>query len=296
VSARGARVVAQAKVNLFLRVLAREESGYHQLETLFCRLAFGDDVAVRLAPRGMALDCAGAELGPVERNLAYRAAAAYLARTGWSTGVAIEIRKRIPVGGGLGGGSADAGAVLRLLNALNPAPLDQQALLEVAAPLGADVPFMTTEAALALAWGRGERLLALPPLPPRRVVLAVPPFPVGTADAYRWLAEARAADQRAAVAPRLYTLDALSSWAGVASVAENAFAGPVEARHPRLAALRRALGDELDAELALLSGSGSTVFGVLPERPGDRALTSAADCVVVETEPAGRVAAVELSE
>lgn len=296
-SARSARVVAQAKVNLFLRVLAREEGGYHQIETLFCRLALGDDVTLRLAPRGIALDCAGAELGPVERNLASRAAAAYLARSGWATGAAIEITKRIPVGGGLGGGSADAGAVLRLLNALNPVPLDAQALLELAAPLGADVPFLATETALALAWGRGERLLALPPLAARRVVLVVPSFSVGTAEAYRWLAEARATERSdAAPAPRLYAPEPFSSWAVVTSVAENAFEPVVEARHPRLAELRRALARETGAEIALLSGSGSTVFGVLPEGSADRALTSAADCLVVHTETAPRVAAVEVSE
>jgi 4-diphosphocytidyl-2-C-methyl-D-erythritol kinase len=295
VSGRTARVVAQAKVNLFLRVLAREEGGHHQLETLFCRLAFGDEVVVRVASRGIALDCAGAPVVPVERNLAYRAAVAYRERTGWPTGVAIEIEKRIPVGGGLGGGSADAGAVLRALDALNPEPIGHQALREAAAPLGADVPFLTSEAVLALGWGRGERMLALPPLPSRRVVLVVPPFPVDTADAYRWLAEARAGGT-APVLPRLYTTADLASWRAVAGLAENAFEAPVEARHPRLDELRAALRRELGAEIARLSGSGSTVFGVLPEGSGDRALTSATDCLVFTTETAGRVAAVELSE
>ncbi|MDF1505979.1 hypothetical protein PYV61_23705, partial [Roseisolibacter sp. H3M3-2] len=187
-SVREARVVAQAKVNLFLRVLAREDSGYHQLETLFQRLELGDDVTVRVGVRGRSLDCGGADLGPVERNLAWRAAEAYRAATGWPDGHAIEIRKRIPVGGGLGGGSADAGAVLRALGALAATPLAADGLLGLAAPLGADVPFLTAEAPLALAWGRGERMLALPPLPARPVWLALSDAGVPTAWAFGALA------------------------------------------------------------------------------------------------------------
>src|SRR3982751_6289548 len=134
---RVARVRAQAKINLFLRVLARESSGYHQIETLFCRLALGDDVTVRVGVRGRSLDCNGAlpseGLGPVEQNLAWRAAVAYADAASWPIDFAIEIEKRIPVGGGLGGGSADAGAVLRALDALAPSPLAPQALLDIAA-------------------------------------------------------------------------------------------------------------------------------------------------------------------
>jgi 4-diphosphocytidyl-2-C-methyl-D-erythritol kinase len=105
---RAGRVAAQAKINLALRVLAREVSGYHQIETLFCRIALADTVVVRIVARERSLDCHGADLGPIEANLAYRAAAAYAAARGWPDGFAIEIEKRIPVGGGLGGGSADA--------------------------------------------------------------------------------------------------------------------------------------------------------------------------------------------
>src|SRR5689334_6916409 len=184
-----ARTVAQAKVNLFLRVLAREASGYHQLETLFCRLDLGDDVTIRTTTAGRSLDCAGAVmppegLGPTELNLAWRAAVAYHEATGWPNAWAIEIQKSIPVGGGLGGGSADAGAVLRCLNALAPTPIGSRELLALAAPLGADVSFLATDAPLALAWGRGERMLTLPALPPRSVALVRFPFGVATRDAY----------------------------------------------------------------------------------------------------------------
>src|SRR5205814_8031972 len=134
------------------------------------RIDLADDVVVRVGKPGRALDTHGAELGPVEKNLAYRAALAYEAATGWPDNFAIEITKRIPVGGGLGGGSADAGAVLRALDALAPHPLGSR-LAALGAELGADVPFMSLESPLALAWSRGERLFALPPRPGSPIVI-----------------------------------------------------------------------------------------------------------------------------
>lgn len=251
-------------MNLFLRVLAREAGGYHGIETLFQRIALADVVTVRAGAgvHGRSLECAGPAMppegvGPAERNLAWRAATAYAEATGWPDGFAIEIEKRIPVGGGLGGGSADAAAVLRVLDALAPRPLGDRRL-EIAAALGADVPFLASDAATALAWGRGERMLALEPLPERDVALVVPPFAVSTADAYDWVAASRG-EYRSSAA--LLTGDRLSTWDGVAALAANDFEPVVAARHPavgeHLAKLRRS-----GARIALLSGSGSTVFGV----------------------------------
>ena len=284
-----ARVVAQAKVNLFLHVLAREASGYHQLETLFQRLELGDEVRLAVGGRGRALDCRGADVGPVERNLAWRAALAYAAAAGWPDGFAIEIDKRIPVGGGLGGGSADAGAVLRLLNALAPAPLPADRLLDLALPLGADVPFLAAEDARALAWGRGERLLALPPLAPRRVALLLPPVGVATADAFGWLAADRAG---AAPRPRRLTLDRLGDWAGVAGLAANDFEAPVAARVPEVAALADRRGAIGGTGIYLMSGSGSSWF-LIPHQDGAPAAADGAGWRTVWTGTAERVAPVE---
>ena len=130
---RATEVRAQAKVNLRLRVLARESSGFHQLETLFLRLELADTVRVRRTPGPRTLDVGGdmdlSPLGPAESNLAWRAADAYLAESGMNGGFAIEIEKRIPIAGGLGGGSADAGAVLRALDARGALPPEGKALL-----------------------------------------------------------------------------------------------------------------------------------------------------------------------
>jgi 4-diphosphocytidyl-2-C-methyl-D-erythritol kinase len=266
--ARAARVAAQAKVNLRLRVLAREASGYHQLETLFLRLALADDVQVRATDGPRSLDVDGdvdpRQLGTPERNLAWRAADAYAEATGWPAGFAIELSKRIPVGGGLGGGSADAGAVLRALDAMAASPVGERALLAIAARLGADVPFVTSGHAYALAWGRGERLLALTAPAEREVLLVLPSFAVNTAEAYGWLAARGEVEQARPADTGVLAPDMLSQWPAIEGLASNDFEPIVAARHPSVdAALARLR--EHGCSPAMMSGSGSSLFGVLPE-------------------------------
>ena len=288
-----ARLVAQAKINLRLRVLAKEATGYHSIETIFLRLDLGDDVRVRVAP-GRTLDCAGpampaSGLGPTEKNIAYRAAVAYQDATGWPSGFAIEIGKRIPVGGGLGGGSADAGAVLRALDELAPNPLAER-LPELAASLGADVPFMTIDSPMALAWGRGERLLPLHPVESRAVLLVIPGFPVSTADAYGWLSSDRGTYQPVASVLRP---DLVATWESLHTIAVNDFETVVARRHPVIAKLI----DELDAAgaaLAMMSGSGSTVFGVFADPPDAARLARTTGLTVTETRTSERVVRVEV--
>ena len=263
---RTARVAAQAKINLLLRVLARESSGFHSIETVFLRLGLTDDVVVRVGDsiHGRTLDCGGAlppgGLGDTKENLAYRAACAYAEATGWPDRFAIELTKDIPTGAGLGGGSADAGAVLRALDALSPAPLGRR-LVELAPSLGADVAFMTIDSPTALAWGRGERLLPLPALAPRPVVVIIPSFAVSTKDAYGWLAHDRGSyEARAAV----LSPTELDTWEGIAAIAVNEFEPVVSRRQPAIAAYVEALR-AAGALLAMMSGSGSAVFGVFAD-------------------------------
>ena len=252
------RAIAQAKVNLRLRVLAREASGFHQLETIFLRLTLADEVTVRTGGHGRTLDSRGADTGPTERNLAYRAAMAFREAGGPDT-FAIEIEKRTPVGAGLGGGSADAAAVLRALNAQVAHPLPEERLMAIAARLGADVPFLASRAVMALAWGRGERMLALDPPPSRPVVLLVPPFPISTADAYGWLDDVAGPPP---MEPRLWHPDELSGWPALSTLAHNDFERVAAARHPEIDQLVNALRS-IGASPAMLSGSGSAVFGVV---------------------------------
>jgi 4-diphosphocytidyl-2-C-methyl-D-erythritol kinase len=279
VSTRVARVVAQAKINLWLRILAREVSGYHQIETLFCRLALGDGLVVRAGGGTCSLDCTGPELpneglGPMETNLAWRAAHAYMALAGWPTGFAIELDKRIPVGGGLGGGSADAGAVLRAFEALSPQPVGADALVSLASSLGADVPFLTqSRSTLALGWGRGERLVSLSPLPTRPVMLVAPPVRIDTAAAYGWIAQ----KGQPRVNGSVRHLADLASWTAVGSLAVNDFEEVVGARHESLRLLLDVLrSDQCDPlfgprRIVQMSGSGSTVFVAYDAGPSQSA-------------------------
>ncbi len=286
-----ARIWAQAKINLALRVLSREAGGYHSIETIFQRLDVGDDIVVRISGTQRSIDCRGADVGPAEKNLAWRAAVAYADATGWPSGFAIEVDKHIPVGGGLGGGSADAGAVLRALDGLAPTPLGPR-LLELAATLGSDVPFLATEQTVALGWGRGERLLALPALPPRPVALVFPPFSVSTADAYGWIAETRGP-----LFPRgsLLTWGDLSSWNNIARVATNEFEPVVASRHPEIASYIDALRNA-GAEIAMMSGSGSTFFGIFTAKPNSAELASTTRARVLVTRTAERVVGVERTQ
>lgn len=262
-TATTATLEAQAKINLALRVLAREDGGYHQLETLFARIDLADSVKVSTDTTVRELTVAGADVGPMQQNLAYRAAEAFMAEANWPTGFSITIVKRIPVGGGLGGGSADAGAVLRILNALAPQSLSDATIQTLAFRIGADVPFLSTDAPLALAWGRGERLLALNSLPAREVVLCMPTFGVETAAAFRWIDESRAADPLRA--PALIRAADLDRWDGIVRLAANDFETPVIHRHPAIATCLEALVAG-GARIARMSGSGSTVFGIFERR------------------------------
>ena len=287
-----ARVCAQAKVNISLRILAREESGYHQLETIFLRIDAGDIVTVRVGGDRRLIDAGEVDLGPAERNLAMRAAVAYHLATGWPDGFEIHLQKTIPVGAGLGGGSADAGAVLRCLDALAPSPVGRDGLVGIAGMIGADVPFLTLETPCALAWGRGERMLALPTPPSRPVVIVMPPFTISTADAYQWLTPPGVADPRRPIA-----LDesSFSGWPGLEALAGNDFEGEVAERHPEIMEIigtLRARG----ARIAQLTGSGSAVIGVFDQAPDIDEIASEVSGEVIPTHTAARVVEVDLAE
>jgi 4-diphosphocytidyl-2-C-methyl-D-erythritol kinase len=248
-----------AKVNLFLRVLAREADGYHGIETLFCRIALADTLSVIRSAAGVDLTVEGADVGPTEQNLAWRAADAVLAATGRKFGVQLQLTKRIPAGGGLGGGSSDAAAALMAVNQLAGNAIPRSELLHMAYRLGADVPFFMLESACALAWGHGQRMLKLRPLASMPLLLLLPGVPIPTADAYGWVDEARqSAGPRGSVA---LDLDVLGSWSDVARMAGNDFESAVFGRFPAIRAGFEALAGTHPL-LCRMSGSGSTLFAV----------------------------------
>jgi 4-diphosphocytidyl-2-C-methyl-D-erythritol kinase len=276
-------VAAPAKVNLRLRVGPREPSGFHALDTLFCALHLADSVVVRPGEAAEpALDVGYArpltrvpDMGPPGANLAVRAARAAVERAGLAHGPEIRLVKRIPAGAGLGGGSSDAAAVLRALRRLHPEALPADVLLALGTELGSDVPFFVMGAPFAHGTGRGERLAALAPLPARPVVVAIPDFPVATAEAFRWLDQDREEQGTDAPAvPEQPTHGTELSWDAVAADAMNDFEGPVFRRHPELEAIRDRLREH-GARPALLAGSGSTVFGVFDDGGSARAAADA---------------------
>ncbi len=291
-SVPAARLSAQAKVNLALRVGPRSPDGYHEIATLFARIELADDVVVRTLRSGVTITVRRSGLpdesvGPPDRNLGVLAARAYMREANWPTGCAIDIEKRIPVGAGLGGGSADAGAVLRGLDSLSPSPLGIDRLSRIATSLGADVPFLTLDAPLALGCGRGDDVEVLEPLPSRWLALVHPPFAVSTADAYAWLDADRAHRQADGLDSKALR-EAARDWDTVVAIAANDLQSPVEARHPVIAMhcdqLRRA-----GARLAMMSGSGSAVFGLFDEEPDVVALERASNATVIATRIPARV-------
>lgn len=252
-------VAAHAKVNLFLRVLAKESSGYHSIETLFTLLELHDDLIVERIPQGIELTVEGADTGPAEQNLAYRAAQMVLAATGNRFGVRIALTKRIPVQAGLGGGSSDGAAALAAVNRLAGDAVPRHELLQFATKLGSDVAFFASGAAFALAWGRGERLFRLTAPKPAPVLLAVPPYGISTRLAYEMVDAARATDSpRGGV-----VLDgaAFDTWGGIARLGGNDFESVVFAREPALRELFERVA-ETRPLLVRLSGSGSAIIAI----------------------------------
>jgi 4-diphosphocytidyl-2-C-methyl-D-erythritol kinase len=255
------RVPAFAKVNLRLDVLARRADGYHELRTIFQSISLHDTLHFEFSrKRGIELEIAGDPIlatGSRRENLVWRAAEALRRHVGLPRGVHITLKKRVPVGRGLGGGSSDAAAALAGLLRLMRRRIPRERLLEIAAGLGADVPFFLF-GGRALGTSRGDEIYPLPD-GRRRTLLVVSPgdIAVSTRDAYGWLD--RGLTKNSANS-RLWSFCALC-WSPQEDRLSNDFEKVVFRRHPRLAGIRRALLKAGAAEAAL-AGSGSAVFGI----------------------------------
>ncbi len=246
------RLVAEAfaKVNLSLVVLGRRPDGYHELDTVFQAVGLADRLTFEESD-GLTLEVDDPSIPAGAENLVVRAARALAEAAGVRPRVAIGLEKRIPSGGGLGGGSSDAAVTLLGLSVLWGLDLPVERLAAVGAALGSDVPFFL-HGGTARGLGRGERIEPLPDLPPRGVVLVMPPFPVATPDVFRRLG---AAEWDGSVA----------AGRGAAAVPDrNDLEPAAEALFPALRAVRGSLA-AAGAAQARLSGSGSTVFGLFPD-------------------------------
>ena len=251
---------AFAKVNLTLDVLGKREDGYHDLQSVMQTISVRDDVEIDVGTgEPWTLACSREDIPCGPENLAWKAAQVYCdAMHVDPQGLAIRITKRIPSGAGLGGGSADAAAVLRALNRHFGAPLSILALAELGAQVGSDVPFCTL-CGPAMVEGRGERLRKLPDLPEAVFVICKPDFSVSTPELYRKLDEttiAKRPDQRA--------MEAAIARGDLGQIAENignVFEPVVTAEHLELNYIRSIL-NTYGSLGQQMTGSGSAVFGI----------------------------------
>lgn len=242
------RLLAPAKLNLVLRIGPRRPDGYHELDSLVAPISLADELVLeRAGETGVRVACTAG----VRDTLVTRALLALLEESGARGGFDVSIEKRIPVGGGLGGGSADAGCALRAANDLLPDPVSDAGLLRIAASIGSDVPFFLSSGPARLR-GRGERVDPVPRLPPAAVLLVNPGVELSTADVY-------ARHEASGALPA--SLPTPSSFDELAAVLGNDLAAAAERLCPACAALRAELTAG-GAAATLVAGSGSTVFGL----------------------------------
>ncbi|MCX8157467.1 MAG: 4-(cytidine 5'-diphospho)-2-C-methyl-D-erythritol kinase [Verrucomicrobiae bacterium] len=256
------------KINLLLNILGRRPDGFHELETLFFPLPLHDRLEFEPAAggSGIVLTCTHPGLPTGPENLVYRAAQSFFATTGLPPAVRIHLEKNLPLAAGLGAGSANAAVTLQALNEMHHRPLTPAQLHELAATLGSDVPFFLQDRP-ALAFGRGEQLEPLPELTAMKngaVLLVHPGFGVSTAWAYRALAEfPEALNGRPGRARALAQVLQKGSLLEAAPHFYNALEAPVLRKYPLLQWFQDFLRGQ-GAIAALMSGSGSTTFALMP--------------------------------
>jgi 4-diphosphocytidyl-2-C-methyl-D-erythritol kinase len=263
-SARAVTVRAHAKINLDLRVLGTRPDGFHELRTVFQALDLHDTIECipRVGP--FAIECEAAGV-PLDRsNLVWRAAEALwrsLRREGSVRDVLVRVHKRIPLQGGLGGGSTDAAATLLALAHAWRLPLRPNQFVDVASTLGADVPFFLS-GGTALGLGKGDEIYPLADLPRHWVVLLVPGFGVASVDAYNWYDAERETGHGSMVREAQYVP---GPWPSRAAQMINDLEAPIARHHPEIEQMKTALR-RAGALAAAMSGSGSTVFGLFQKR------------------------------
>ena len=256
-------VLTPAKVNLILRVLERRPDGFHAIWSLMHTIGLNDELTLTMQPAAasrIALRCDQAGLAVDHTNLVYRAAELVLARVGRTIDLSISLTKRIPMGAGLGGGSSDAAATILGLTRLLGLEWSVGQMAEVGQQLGSDVPFFFVAPA-ACVTGRGEHVRPVQVTGARWIVLVNPGFPVATKWAYQQLAATRSGVCPLSSAVQQLNQRSVLDWSELVPLVENDFETPVFAHHPVLAQIKSQLLS-LGAEVALLSGSGATMFGV----------------------------------
>lgn len=244
-------VLAHAKLNLYLDIVGKRADGYHMLETVLQSVDLSDIVEVAAAREGIFVSCSNPEIPAGEKNICYKAAKRFVERVGGNFGAKIRIEKRIPDGAGLGGGSADAAAVLYALNELNGLPMRPDGLSALAAEIGADVPFCLS-GGIAACRGAGEVIEPLSPLPERFYLIVKPNFRCLTQSAYKLY--------DSAPVPAKNALEAFcNAGSRYPEMLYNVFEEVYG--NPEISSIKSKLR-ETGALGSCLTGSGSALFGV----------------------------------
>ncbi len=274
-------VAAPAKVNLVLRVLDRRPDGYHNVWSLMQTVGLEDELRVRLnhGSGQVTLHCDDRDLPTDARNLVYRAITRVCEAAGRQTGVHVDLSKRVPIGGGLGGGSSDAAAAILALNHLLDLKWTVAEMSRIGAGLGSDVPFFFN-APTAIVRGRGEDTMPIRLSGHRWIVLVNPGFPIQTHWAYEKLSQIRSRVPPLSQDLLALTRQADLTWENVVPLMENDFEEALKPSHPALGEIKQTLLNS-GAEAALLSGSGATVFGIFQE---DRMAAQASDALRRQTD------------
>jgi 4-diphosphocytidyl-2-C-methyl-D-erythritol kinase len=249
------QVLAPAKINLSLNILGRRNDGFHELDTLMAPISLYDEIRIdkRRLGKGIEFRCDDPSVPQGDDNLAVRAAKAFFAATKIEPAVSIELKKKIPHGAGLGGGSSDAASALLALNELFETKLSREALAEMAEPLGSDVPFFLFQSA-AVCKGHGEMVMPVKLQRQFSILLLKPAFAVSTAWAYsHW--------QYSREIPGIRY--EAQEFAGQTFV--NDLERPVLEKFVFLAQLKMWLLSQSEVGAGLMSGSGSTMFAVMRE-------------------------------
>ncbi len=260
------RIFAPAKVNLALRVVGKREDGYHLIDSLIVPINLYDEIRIgrrRKSMEELSVTCNDPQVPEGRRNLAYKSAALLLKQSKVRDSFHIHIKKRIPVGAGLGGGSSDAAATMLGLNRFLRLGWNRGSMLSLASSLGADVPFFVNGRA-ARARGIGEQLKLLPSFPRLWLVVLYPGFPVSTRWAYQNL-DLKLTKLNKNTRLNLYLQDPKE----LVRMLVNDLEGVTIPRHPRIALLKERLVQE-GALGALMSGSGSSVYGIFAAEKGAR--------------------------
>lgn len=256
-----------AKINLWLRVLGRRPDGYHELDTVFQAIEIWDEIEATI-DEDFSLVCDDPTIPVDSTNLVLRAAETLRGACGPSAagrGARLVLRKRIPAGAGLGGGSSDAAGTLLLLDRLWGTGVERERLRRCAAELGADVPFFLA-GGRARGRGRGDRIEPLPCPEGAAVLVGSPPFSLSTAEVYGGLSKRLTVPANdVTVAPLSHSRNRPGEY-DLGPGARNDLEGVVFDGHPELAWFRDALR-EAGATSALLSGSGSSLFGLFDGEP-----------------------------